>query len=375
MIRNYASIGKAIIIQAVGIQRNYSENVTIEIDKEKTGCNSCPYAEFPNAENCAVCEKRCFITEKKYINEKNKYGTKNRLKINALKMLIYFHFLHPDSNGLIKNVSIKELAQTLHCDERTVTNNIKLLQDYGYIYFSKSFSGKRNIMLVDYKSYFNKAENQGKGYIVMNKAFLEKLLEMDNIITARVHLRNLVEIDALNKDGKHGINTISKSYKQLQHELPSYCKKGIIQKSLTGKDGIYYIKHDEENGVVKFSLNEAYIGKRSRNHEINAIAKRLKAFVSDLQDAAMGYGSVEIDENNRFYNMLCEIEEPLYWHENHFNFNNLAKLADYYTCEIIEESIMIIYSQYICNNIPVESLGALVRTISEKIYAYGTNVA
>ena len=150
MIRNYASIGKAIIIQAVGIQRNYSENVTIKIDKEKTGCISCPYAEFPNAEKCAVCEKRCFITEKKYINEKNKYGTKNRLKINALKMLIYFHFLHPDSNGLIKNVSIKELAQTLHCDERTVTNNIKLLQDYGYIYFSKSFSGKRNIMLVDY---------------------------------------------------------------------------------------------------------------------------------------------------------------------------------------------------------------------------------
>ena len=55
------------------------------------------------------------------------------LKTNAIKLLLLLHFYHPDRFGIIKNIDIRELAEHLHCDIKTVKNNLEILNRYAYV--------------------------------------------------------------------------------------------------------------------------------------------------------------------------------------------------------------------------------------------------
>lgn len=369
-MRSFANVGKALLIQAVGIQDNYIEEVTDVIDTEKSGCSDCPHSFYPDKEACSMCEHKCYLTKKIYHNEKNKYGTKNRLKANALKILLCLHFLRPDQNGIVKNVNLKELAEHLDCSLRTVTNNLSLLKDSGYVYYTTTCNGRRNILITDYKDNFLKAEEGGKGYVVLNKAFLDKILAITNITTLRIHLRNMVELDNLNKNGKSGINVVSKSYKKLQRELPTYCKRGVIKKALTGEDGIFYIKHDASSGEVRFSLNDAYIGKKSRAKEIDSTVHSLKKYIDSFNDALFAYEEDKLDSSSIFYDLLERVSSRGYWQIRTKDLINIAQLADYYSYDIIEQAMTIAYEKYLLEDGKVSSYGAVIRTIAQKLYAY-----
>lgn len=59
------------------------------------------------------------------------------LKANAIKLLLLLHFYHPDSNGIIRDLDANELAVNVGCNVRTIWNNLKTLQEYTYISYSK----------------------------------------------------------------------------------------------------------------------------------------------------------------------------------------------------------------------------------------------
>ena len=114
---NFANIGKAAIIQSLGIQKNYTEVIetTVDaIDYSITACSTCKYKAIINTfdENskpyadacasCASCPHKTLIQKnvykKIYHNEKNRYGYRPMLKANAIKLFLLLHFYHPDNN-------------------------------------------------------------------------------------------------------------------------------------------------------------------------------------------------------------------------------------------------------------------------------------
>ena len=118
---NFTNIGKAVLIQALGIQQNYTTIIdsSIEVtDYSNDNCSTCKYKAIIESfssdndiykmaiDNCNNCPHRILttknVTKKIYHNEKNRYGYRPMLKSNALKLFMLLHFYHPDRFGIIK---------------------------------------------------------------------------------------------------------------------------------------------------------------------------------------------------------------------------------------------------------------------------------
>lgn len=364
----FASVGKSILIQAVGIQANFiEERDTGVIDKQNSGCFDCIHSFDENDTYCKNCLSKCYLKEKIYHNEKNRYGFGTRLKSNAVKLLLYFHFLRPDENGIIKNVSLKETASYLKCDVRTIYNNMKLLDAYGYIKYTKTYEGTRNILILSYKDAFKKASEGGRGYVVMNKPLLDKLIEIDNIITLRLFIRNLVELDSHNmNDESAPVNMLTKSYSQLKRELPTYCKKNIIDKALSHKDKLFFIKKSESG--ITFSLNEEYIGKRKRKEHTKYCTYHLNKFIEIFNESVLKNRQKTLTDSDPHYNLLYSVITPRFIKALPDDIYNLAQLAVYYSVEEVEDALINAWEYYQYKDEEIESYGAVVRTFIEKAY-------
>ena len=202
---NFANIGKAAIIQSLGIQKNYTEVIetTVDaIDYSNTACSTCKYKAIINTfdENskpyadacasCASCPHKTLIQKnvykKIYHNEKNRYGYRPMLKANAIKLFLLLHFYHPDNNGIVYNLEACELASVIGCNVRTVWNNLKVLEEYTYISYSKNEYGLINVILNDYENYYLPANKGGRGFLVMSKELLTKLNSTDSLVSLRI---------------------------------------------------------------------------------------------------------------------------------------------------------------------------------------------
>ena len=153
-MEQYASIGKLVLKNAIGLQRNRKEIEyvkTSKLDEKASGCFECPhfsmkqfYKNQPDSPayidlqyKCATCphrvEKECIEQKVRYINENNKYGTKSgysaTLKTNGIKLLIVLHMMHPNRFGHIFDLSITSLKDILGCDRKTVLSNLDSLKE------------------------------------------------------------------------------------------------------------------------------------------------------------------------------------------------------------------------------------------------------
>ena len=140
VLSQFARIGNGPLTRAVGIQKNFKEVITVDtpkLDVEASGCFSCDnyhniqFFEFlpkqiqdETQNRCANCKNAVYCKRYKvrYINEANRYGIQPRLKSNAIKLLLVYHFCNPDGNGLVRNVDIKDLANLIGCTTRTIKN-------------------------------------------------------------------------------------------------------------------------------------------------------------------------------------------------------------------------------------------------------------
>lgn len=367
-MQKFASIGKALLIRAVGIQENYIEEITGMIDVERSGCNDCIHSFYPDSNACKDCPNKCYITKKVYVNEKNMYGQQSRLNANALKMLIYFHFLRPDTYGIIKNVSITGTADALNCTRRTVINNMKLLDKHGYIKYTQTYNGNRNVLLLNYADAFKKAEEGGKGYVVFNDSFFKKIINLDKIVLLRIYLRNMVEIDGFNKDDRGLINMVTKSYKSMKRSLPAYCTKKLLNSLLmdsTGSD-IFHVKQSDDGFV--FSLNRDYIAKRKRRELVKKYYEEISRFVHDLNESALKKKDGRLTNGEKFQDFFFDIPVPELMILLEDEIHNLAQLAVYYELDVVEDAILYSYKYRIETKDTLLSVGAFVRNYIEKAY-------
>lgn len=370
-MQEFASVGKSLMLQAIGIQENYTEVISSEIDTEKSGCYSCPCFYNADKSSCESCPSKCYITKKVYHNELNRHGYKPMLKLNAIRLLIYLHFLHPDANGIVRNVGFIHLAEKLDCDVRTIQNNLDILDKYDYIKYCRLDAKRINILIQDYTRAFKKASEGGTGFVVLNDTFMDKLLSIDKINTVRIYLRNLVELDTKNAKLGYSNNTLEKSYNEIRRSLPHYCKRGVIIKALSGNEDVFSVSHNLSLNTVTFILKEAYIGKECRNLKTNRYIKMLDDYITEFNHAAAAYNLDNKDKNNPFYRIFSFYPNvtPINLLPEHID--NMAHLAIEYSFEQVIEVFEYIYIYYYMEGTRIENLGGLIRTIlNNKAYGY-----
>jgi hypothetical protein len=142
------------------------------------------------------------------------YKSKIRLSSNQIKQMLTL-YSRCDSNGIIKNISKKQIASVIGCTEKTIENNNILLQQLRFISIQPKEKGELTVFINNYKDQYKK---DGGGYIVMSGDMLSLLMEINDVNSLRVAIPAIIKSDMnslFNHDTKFSI-------KQIKSLLPTY---------------------------------------------------------------------------------------------------------------------------------------------------------
>lgn len=391
-LNHFARIGKGVLSKSIGLQKNYVEvyskgpDVLNEIKSE---CLSCPIHQLKQqflsldlpdtAEEiqaqCHTCStsvwEPSYTQGIRYINEKNRYGYQPTLKSNALKLLLLYHFLQPDAQGFIKNVSIKALAATIGCTVATIHASNRVLKEYNYCYICDSglYHNHINIFLPEYKNYHKTAAEGGRGYVTMSSDMLMDLIGISSLNTLRLNLKGILEVDNASymRSQNDTYSVVETTYKRLRGFLPSYCKNNVIRKALEQDNSIFDLSFFDKG--VSFTIHEKYAQKKLRNAMLEDTKENLIEFVDNLNDMTETVQSTaHPDERERLEDILStmHIEKSQKYPTLNLHltdYEDLASLALQYNLQMVHMAIIHIYNHYITAGHPVETFGALARTI------------
>lgn len=391
-MEQYASIGKLVLKNAIGLQRNRKEIEylkTSKLDERASGCFECPhfsmkqfYKNQPDSPayidlqyKCATCphrvEKECIEQKVRYINENNKYGTKSgysaTLKTNGIKLLIVLHMMHPNRFGHIFDLSITSLKDILGCDRKTVLSNLDSLKEYDYIDYIKSDQrGYINVILKGYEAYFKPAKEGGRGYMVFSEKLVEALLSIKDLTTLRIFLHQLIDTDN-HADTEQ--KTFKKSYHDLLLGLPRYYKPNIIRKGLTVNmdNPIFQLVIADQ---VTFKLNPDYNAKQVKEQLIRDSRVEIVDYMDRLND--------NFDKVNEKLATAEEVLSESFYKDKRpavyspfiikkADIEDLAKMCWQMSIYDILDAIDYIYVNYVMNHTPIDNLPGLVRSLVPEI--------
>lgn len=390
-ISKYARIGKSPIIKAIGIQKNHKETYYTEstvIDRSLSGCYICTnyknveYNEFMPPEVrekaatcCANCPHAVYKTVSKehvtYINEKNKYGYAPRLKANALKLLLVYHFLSPDNMGIIQSVSVHELAEYIGCSVRTICNANAKLQKFDYISFSHAGSDDQiNVMLNGYKDYSLPANKGGRGYATFNKEIMDQVIHISSLTKLRICLRTALDGDVLRGSGEM---TIEKTFQSMRNYLPDYCKPNVIRKALLDIKGPFSV--DFSRNGARFHIPLEFHGRQNYENDVDrgtaffsSYIETLKSHIRSVNEAIL-VSHTAPDEEDIKYLRSEGITTRVTKHKlfadipcSASDYHDLGVLSSRYPISSIKNCISYIYSHY-CIYFRKFKIGALIRSI------------
>ena len=316
-MNQYANISKKLIVQALGRQGNFKEVSTDIIDEEESGCRECQYfirnsGTHDCAGACANCAHKFYKTKIVYHNEKDRFriGDRLRLKTNALKFLLYIHFLNPDSNGVVKSVDLRQVAKHLNVHYKTVINNLNLLRDYGYVYYCNDGNGLHNLLI---EGYAKQREKNSGGYIVVNKEWLSHILKASDTTAIRIIIRETMHIDDRNTKVNTSVNVIEESFHAIRRYLPKYIKRWKIKKCMQqceeALSGVFDTEVSEK-GIV-FILKESCQAKTIRTNQLQEWKEEINRFVGDLNDNADRALDDAVEDPRFTYMNFCEKAIPL----------------------------------------------------------------
>lgn len=391
-LNQFARIGKGVLSKSIGLQKNYIEEYVQSEDKlneTKSGCHECPIYKtkqqliaigltesveelHAKCKNCSTSVWEPSYTQHvRYINEKNKFGYQPTLKSNAIKLLLLYHFLQPDANGFIKNVSIKSLASTIGCTVATIIASNKILSKYDYCYIGESglYDKHINVYLTEYKNYHKTAAEGGRGYITMSSDMLMDLIGISSLNTLRLNLKGILEVDNASyaQTQNRNYSSVETTYKKLRGFLPSYCKNNVIRKALEKDASIFDLTFYDKG--VSFSIHEKYAQKKLRNSMLENTKENLIDFVENINSTFDALENVKHpDEKAKIDEILSAMHiskmeqyPPLTLQMK--DYEDLASLSLQYNIQIVHTAIVHIYNRYITAKHPVEKFGALARTV------------
>ena len=315
---------------------------------------------------CADCPNKLLttqnVTKKVYHNEKNRYGYRPMLKSNALKLLLLLHFFHPDRFGIIKNVDTREIAQKLNCNIKTVWNNLEILSSYTYISYSKTDTYSINLILNDYENYYLPAHKNGRGFLVLSFDLLNKIILLDSLVTLRIYLRELINLDNANLKGQASVD--HKTFKDIRQVLPAYCKPCIIKKSIENASTDIFTT-SINNNIIRFEIDKRYIAKNQKTILLQETTDKLKKFIMDFNSVIPEVNSGEIQPEK--YNSFLPVDYDMVYYKlisiKKDELDDLANIAIHYSYDLMMLALSNVYKQYILFDKPIKNLPGLVSSI------------
>lgn len=340
-----ANVGIGVLKSALRLQKNYVEYVeTKQIEKLASGCYSCT-ACLKDPQACECCTKKVYetILTKKYINEKNRYGSRHTLKKYGLLLFLYAHFQAPDQMGHTY-IDVDQAAQELGCDKKTIRNNLKLLNRYGYITLGQTPEpGLFQLFIKDYRSYFKKASENGRGYVTIAKEIFAELIGAESINEIRLILRNLL-FSVENAVNEFKGRPMKRTYRELQRELPHYCTKKGIRKMLEKPafEKLFEVAHEKK--WVEVKVKDAYAPQLVVERLRQECFKNVRAHVDKL-------------------NKECREKHTYPLHVSAADLTDISYIGLRYPIEIILNAIDQIQKTMAIGT-EIKELGALVRNIA-----------
>lgn len=371
---SYAQLGKAELIQAIGVISDYEEKLGIELSVENG-------------------EAKTSIAKRKH-SEKEQYGEKERLSTAPLLFWMYLHYLSPDQQGLVRNVSLEDAAKYLNLSVKGIRKAITKLSDTGYIYSSEIINNTVTIMLPDFENYFKQKDQCGHGYLELSEnnflsiiviakermvrgtKEIDKKYENKSLINKiRIKIRSFIMCDhaqRLFKRNKKANTMVEKSIKQMLSFLPKYIyRKKLIELLESISDVISYVVLP---GCVKMQAFVAdFNGVRERNSQIRTHCEHVKKKLECIDKTLKNYDfAPEKDKDfSKLADSLAEHDIYLndefkhgYYHVYSENeIKDIAKLCLQYTEEIVFEALGYMYSNFTLLGRNVNNIGALLRTL------------
>lgn len=377
---NFANIGKAAIIQSLGFQKNYTEVIESTedvIDYTNTACQTCKYRSVinsfdknskPYADACAACAScphkaliQKNVYKKIYHNERNRYGYRPMLKTNAIKLFLLLHFYHPDKNGILYDLNPVELADVIGCNVRTIWNNLNVLQEYTYISYSKTKYGFINVILNDYENYYLPANKGGRGFLVMSKELLYKLVSIESLISLRIFIRELLSLDSPDLKGAASVDY--KNIRDIRNNLPAYCKPSIIKTQLMSTCNVFRVSFKDD--VIRFEIDQTFLPKKQKEYVHNEYVDMLNQFVWDFNRnvAYINAGECVSSRFSSFFYTNSTVASYKLMKLNTIEIDDIASLSLHYSYEIVMSALSVVYKQYYMYEKTVNNLGGLLSTI------------
>lgn len=373
------NVGKAVLYQMLGVQPNHKSMK--DILKISGNCSDCPWlmaaTSHPTSNTLSKLHYHCNQCPFKgscpdidmlsvdYVNERNRFGNKRKVCRNAILFFILLHTMNPSKNGFIKEISLSSISKKMNVNVKTVYNCVDILVKNEYIYADKISAGTFNIILLDYPSYFLKADKGGRGFLKLSEDVIDSLLNIHSILAFRLILRQLLESDKV-KDSV-------KSYKELRLSLPAYCKRNVIMSKM--KDycsSIYDIVISADN--ISFVLrkdNDTYTNyeKEIIDHEMyfRELLDMLDDFVLSYSPGIYVPNKLKCFMNDNDGNTVT----PVLFQMNGTSdvTNILAKLSCKYSRQIVTDALADTYRLHMCKNKGlIKNIGAY---ILEVIRSYG----
>lgn len=359
-MRQYANIGKATIIQAVGVASNYKKRICCQDDCKE-------YAHLGEA----ACKSCPFLSKKvEYINEKNRYGSKSSLPLSALKLLLYVHMQNIEQ-GLCW-IDTREAVQHLDCCEKTIWASLERLESDGYISFSKKMSHIAGVYINDYDQMYLSGAKGGRGYYTLTLPVFKYLAHIENIIKLRVVLRELLNLDEDRFKGQ-----LSGAYvkmNDIRRYLPRYCKPNVVLAELAKSPSDFMtFDYDLNKGLIHLQIPDKFKSAITRDGLKESFKDDFRKFIYEFNSHITGvYTQVDIKDADFFKNIfenngidITNVERVRAFILPSDILDNLAGMALMYGFDTVKKAMCTYYVTYIYKGRAhtVQSPGAVIHTI------------
>lgn len=389
-MENYANIGKLVLKNAIGLQKNrkqISYETSYELDEKASGCFACPnhslkqvYSSHPEHDQykaaCSACEKcpyRQYVEVCKekvtYLNEHNRFGSKlysATLKTFGIKLLLVLHMMAPNRHGHLFNLNVNELKDIIGCDRKTVLAQLKHLSEYGYIeYVSSKERGFYNVIINGYDDYYKPANKGGRGYLTLSEELVMSLIDIKDLTTLRIFIQQLIEADDHSVTDKKVFN---KTFNQSKDYLPDYYRPNHIRKGLE-KNISNPIFDVHINDTVTFVLNEAYNAKKIKQGVIVKSIHFFESYFTYLNESFTKINAKTALPEDLLNAIILEKNIDYYvpYQVDARVIKELAKLSWQISLYDIVDAIDYIYCNYIINFKEIDNFPGLVRVLVEQL--------
>lgn len=365
-IASYAQLGKAELIQAIGVASDYDELLGLDL-------------------NMATESVETVVKNKKH-SEKEQYGDKKRLSTAPLLFWIYLHYLSPDADGMVCNISITAAAEYLNLSVKAIRKSVEKLTECGYIYSSRIVRNMVTVKLVDFPNYFKQRSEGGHGYLELSEENFLNIVKIASeriprgskdpnssytnkciINKIRIKIRSFIMCDHAQrqfKRNKKADTTVTKSVKELLRFLPDYLyPKKMIELLDCIRDTISFVVFGDK---IKMNANvEDFNGVKQRNTLIHSLTKNVKSKLNEINNALLEFNNGDITDPYELTDYeIYLVDEGI--HCNTYTFSNdeikdIAKLCLQYSEESVYQALGYIYSNFIIKGRTIVSMGALLR--------------